>query len=136
MGLVPGLMSYLQIVVAGTDTMTAMGTGDVPMLAMPRLLELADEAAVEAIAPSLESGVTSVGTSAVMEYKRPSPIGAEVVVCSELTEVDGRRLVFSFIARQKQPSGAPDDEDAVVAAGTMERVLVDRDRFVSRAGHW
>ena len=133
MGLAPGLMSYMRTVVADTDTMTAMGTGDVPMLAMPRLLELADVAAVAAIAPSLEPGVTSVGTSAVIEYKQPSPIGAEVGVYAELTQVDGRRLVFSFIARQKQPSGSPDDEDAVVAAGTMERVLVDRDRFVGRA---
>jgi len=49
--------------------------------------------------------------------------------------VDGRRLVFRFIARQQQPSGSLDDKDAVVGAGTMERVLVDRDRFVSRARH-
>lgn len=135
MGLVPGLASSVQIVVTDTDTMKAMGTGDLPVLATPRLLALAGAAAVAAVAPSLESGVTSVGTSAVMEHKRPSPIGAEVLVRAELTEVDGRRLVFNFIARQKQTSGSPDHEHAVVATGTVERVLVDRARFLSRASH-
>ncbi len=113
----------------------ALGSGDVPVLGTPRLLALAEAAAVAAIRSSLESGQTSVGTSAGLEHKRPSPVGAEVVVEAELAEVDGPRLVFRFIARQKQPPGSPDDQDAVVGAGTLERVLVDRDRFVSRAHH-
>ena len=54
---------------------------------------------------------------------------------AELTEVEGRRLVFRFIARQKPPSGPPDGEDTVVGAGTLERVLVNKDQFVSRARH-
>ena len=135
MGLAPGLLSIASIVVTDTDTATAMGSGDVPVLATPRLLALAEAAAVAAITPGLDPGLTSVGTSAALEHKRPSPVGAEVEVEAELTEVDGRRLVFRFIARQKPPGGAPGDgaEDAVVGAGTMDRVLVDRERFVSRA---
>jgi len=97
MALAPGLVSFVRIVVAATDTALAMGSGDVPVLATPRLLALAEAAAVAAIRPSLESSLTSVGTSVVMEHKRPSPVGAEIVVEAELTEVHGRRLVFSFI---------------------------------------
>lgn len=135
MALAPGLRSSVRIVVAGTDTAMAMGSGDVPVLGTPRLLALAEAAAVAAIRPSLERGQTSVGTSAVMEHKRPSPPGAEVVVEAELTEVDGRRLVFRFIARHKRLPGSSDDHDVVIGAGTLERVLVDRGRFVSRARH-
>jgi predicted thioesterase len=135
MTLAPGLLSFVRIVVADTDTAMAMGSGDVPVLGTPRLLALAEAAAVAAIGPSLGSGLTSVGTSAVVEHKRPSPVGAEVVIEAELTEVDGRRLVFKFIARHTRLAGSADDEDAVVGAGTLERVLVDRDRFVSRAQH-
>jgi fluoroacetyl-CoA thioesterase len=135
MALVPGLLASVRIVVAEVDTATAMGSGDVPVLATPRVLALAEAASMAAITPSLESGLTSVGTSVVMEHKRAAPIGAEVVVEAELTEVDGRRLVFSFIARQQRPEGSPDDEDPVVGAGTMERVLVDRERFVGHAKH-
>jgi predicted thioesterase len=143
MALAPGLLSFVQIVVADTDTAVAMGSGDVPVLGTPRLLALAEAAAVAAIGPSLESGVTSVGTSAVLEHKRPSPVGAEVVVEAELAEVDGQRLGFRFIARQKRPAASPDgedpdgedpdSEDMVIGAGTLERVLVDRDQFIRRA---
>ena len=135
MALAPGLVSFAQIVVAGTDTAIAMGSGDVPVLGTPRLLALAEAAAVAAIGPGLEPGLTSVGTGAALEHKRASPVGAEVVVEAELTEVDGRRLVFRFIARQKPPPGSPDDEDSVVGAGTLERALVRKDQFVSRAQH-
>ncbi len=55
------------------------------------------------------------------------------MVEAELTEVDGRRLGFRFIARQKQPVRSRDGELTVVGAGTLERVLVDRDEFISRA---
>jgi predicted thioesterase len=57
------------------------------------------------------------------------------VVEAELTEVHRRRLVFGFIARHERLPGSADDRGAVVGAGTLERVLVDRDRFVSRAQH-
>jgi len=128
------LLSSVRIVVADADTATAVGSGDVPVLATPRLLALAEAAAVAAISPSLQPGLTSVGTSAVIEHTRPSPVGATITVQAELSEVDGRRLVFRFIARQQQLRGSPGDEGAVVGEGTMQRVLVDRERFVSRAG--
>jgi fluoroacetyl-CoA thioesterase len=135
MALAPGLLSRVQIVVAHADTAVALGSGDVPVLGTPRLLALAEAAAVAAISPGLEPGVTSVGTSAVVQHHRPSPVGARVVVGAELTEVDGRRLVFRFTARQKPLAGSPDDPDAVVGAGTLQRVLVDKDRFLSHAQH-
>ena len=132
----------MSAVVADADTAISAGSGDVPVLATPRLLALAEAAAVAAIAPHLPPGMTSVGTSASLEHRRASPVGAEVVVEAELTEVDGRRLMFSFIAREsgRQPggagagcAGAGDGEDLVVGAGTVERVLVDRAAFLARA---
>jgi fluoroacetyl-CoA thioesterase len=133
MALAPGLLSWVRIVVAESDTAVALGSGDVPVLGTPRLLALAEAAAVAAVGPSLEPGVTSAGVSAAVEHRRPSPVGAQVVVEAELTEVDGRRLVFGFIAREKPLAGSSDNQDAVVGAGTLERVLVDRDRFLRRA---
>ena len=125
----------MRIVVADADTAVAMGSGDVPVLGTPRLLALAEAAAAAAVGPGLEPGQTSVGTSAVLEHNRPSPPGAEVVVEAELTEVDGRRLVFRFTARHKRLPGSPADHNVIVGAGTLERAIVDRDRFVSRAQH-
>lgn len=135
MALAPGLLASVRIAVADTDTANAIGSGDVPVLATPRLLALAEAAAVAAVMPHLEPGMTSVGTSVSMEHKRASPVGAEVVVEAELTEVADRRLVFRFIARQKRAPGSPNAEDPVIGAGTIERVLVKREHFVGRARH-
>ena len=137
MGVAAGLRASVSAVVGEEDTAIAAGSGDVPVLATPRLLALAEAASVAAIAPNLAPGMTSVGTSASLEHRRASPVGAEVVVEAELTEVDGRRLVFSFIAREggQRPGGPGDDgdEDRVVGAGTLERVLVHRKTFLARA---
>lgn len=140
MGVAAGQRASVSAVVADADTAISAGSGDVPVLATPRLLALAEAAAVAAIAPHLPSGMTSVGTSASLEHRRASPVGAEVIVEAELTEVEGRRLMFSFIAREsaRHPggAGAGDGEDLVVGAGTVERVLVDRAAFLARAaGH-
>jgi fluoroacetyl-CoA thioesterase len=128
LGLSVGLRASVRAAVTEADTAEAMGSGDVPVLATPRLLALAEAAASAAVVPQLADGLTSVGTSASVEHRRPSPLGAEIVVEAELTEVDGRRLVFGFIAR-----AADTDEDVVVGAGTVERVVLDRARFIARA---
>src|SRR5215470_10259695 len=125
MGVAAGQRASVSAVVTEADTAMLAGSGDVPVLATPRLLALAEAATVAAISPHLASGMTSVGTSASLEHRRASPIGTKLVVEAELTEVDGRRLVFSFIARE---GGG----DSVVGAGTVERVLVDREAFLSR----
>ena len=123
----PGARVTLRITVTEADTAIAAGSGDVPVLATPRLLALAEAACVAAIAPRLAAGQTSVGTAARLEHRRASPVGAELDVEAELTEVHGSRLVFVFIARPA------DGADEVIGAGTVERVVVDRDAFVARA---
>ena len=128
-GLSVGLRASLRATVTEDDTATVMGSGNVPVLATPRLLALAEMAAVAAVAPQLDDGLTTVGTSANLEHRRASPLGAEIDVEAELTEMDGPRLVFGFIAR-----AADTDEDVVIGAGTIERVVVDRAQFVARAG--
>jgi fluoroacetyl-CoA thioesterase len=138
MGLAPGLRASVRVVVGEADTAIEAGSGDVPVLATPRLLALAEAACVAAVEPQLGPGMTSVGTAVSLEHRRASPVGAEIMVEAELTEVDGRRLVFSFIVRQSSPgSGDPGEgdaeEDLVVGAGTVERVVVDRDKFLARA---
>jgi predicted thioesterase len=125
---VAGLRAAVRAVVTEADTAAAMGSGDVPVLATPRLLALAEAAAYAAVAPQLAGGLTTVGTSVSLEHRRASPLGAEIVVEAELTEVDGSRLVFGFIARAEGT-----DEDVVLGAGTVERVILDRARFIARA---
>src|SRR5215831_6940006 len=121
MGVAAGQRASVSAVVADADTAISAGSGDVPVLATPRLLALAEAASVAAVAPHLEPGQTSVGTAASLEHRRASPVGAQVEVEAELTEVDGRRLVFGFIARHTgQGAGEPGPDDSEpVGAGTV-----------------
>ncbi|MEV4391764.1 thioesterase family protein [Nonomuraea sp. NPDC049607] len=124
MTLSPGLRSQLLTMVERSDTAEKFGSGDVPVLATPRLLALAERATVEAVRPHLAEGETSVGTRVELEHLAASPLGAHVELTAELTEVDGRRLVFTFEARDLQGT--------VVGRGTVERAVVDRARFLAR----
>jgi fluoroacetyl-CoA thioesterase len=125
MSLTPGLRAEVHVVVAEEDTAVAIGSGDVPVLATPRLLALAEAATVAAVGDHLEPGMTSVGTSVALEHRVPSAIGAEVVAVAQLIEVEGRRLVFNVEARENA---------RVVGAGRIERVVVDRAKFLARLG--
>jgi fluoroacetyl-CoA thioesterase len=155
MGLAVGLRATVRHVVTEADTAIQAGSGDVPVLATPRLLALAEAACVAALESHLGAGMTSVGTGVALEHRRASPVGTEIEVEAELTELAGRRLVFSFIARHVRPGGSSGtgpgaggggtagggtaggdhDEagDLVAGAGTVARTVVDRDQFLARA---
>ncbi|MBO4274072.1 thioesterase family protein [Microbispora triticiradicis] len=124
MSLAPGLRAEVLIMVERGDTAIRIGSGDVPVLGTPRLLSFAEGATVKAVHQHLEPGQTSVGTRVLIEHRLPSPVGMHVWIAAELTEVDGRRLVFSV--------SAVDKTGAQVATGTIERVVVDRERFLAR----
>ncbi|MGW0809611.1 thioesterase family protein [Nonomuraea sp. NPDC002799] len=124
MTLVPGLRAQLMIMVEMEDTAKKIGSGDVPVLATPRLLALAEAASVRAVEQHLAPGETSVGTRVELEHLAASPLGTHVQVGVELVEVDGRRLVFAVEAH---------DKHAVVGRGTIERIVVDRAKFLARA---
>ena len=85
----------------------------------------------------LDPGQTTVGTWVLLEHRRASPLGSDLEVEAELTELDGRRLVFGFIAFRGGASAAgrtgDSDEARWLGAGTLERVVVYRDHFLARA---
>jgi hypothetical protein len=64
MTLEPGLEAAFRYTVTEADTAAALGSGEVPVLATPRVLALAERATVAAVAGALEVGAT-VGTRPV-----------------------------------------------------------------------
>jgi fluoroacetyl-CoA thioesterase len=123
-GLVPGLSARTVSMVEGSDTALHVGSGDVPVLATPRLLALAEAVCLEAVRPQLGDALTSVGTKVEFVHSAASPVGMHVEIIAELREVDGRRLTFTFTAT--------DQHGTQVAGGTLERTVVNRERFLSR----
>lgn len=127
-GIVAGLRASVSAEVTEDDTARALGSGDVPVLATPRLLALAEAACVAAMAGRLDDDRTTVGTGVSLEHRRATPVGERVDVAAELVEVAGRRLRFNFIAY-----GPGEGEQAVIGAGTAERVVVSREKFLATA---
>jgi fluoroacetyl-CoA thioesterase len=119
-----GLAARVELTVTDADTAQAVGSGDVPVLATPRVLALAEAATVAATARHLAPGMTTVGVRVELEHKAPTPVGRTVVATAQLAKVDGRRLLFEVLVTQE---GEP------VAEGRVERILVDRHRFVEKA---
>lgn len=119
-----GASAQLELTVTDADTAQTVGSGDVPVLATPRMLALAEAATVRALARRLESGTTTVGTRVDLSHRAPTPIGRTVLATAKLTKVDGRRLTFEVTVSEGE---------TVVAEARVERVLVDRSRFLATA---
>lgn len=122
----PGQAAERSYVVGESDTATALGSGDVPVLATPRLLAWLEAATVGALEGSLPDGATSVGTRVDLEHVAPSPVGVTVTVKAEVVAVDGRLVRFDVVALHS--------DGRLVAQGRITRVNVDRARFVARSG--
>jgi len=107
------------------DTAASLRTGDVPVLATPRVVALAEEATVAAVQGRLDAGTTSVGYRVQLDHLAPTPIGGRVTAEATLESVEGRRLNFRV---------SVSDGHGLVAAGRITRVVVERDRFLEKAG--
>ncbi|GLY02062.1 MULTISPECIES: hotdog domain-containing protein [Actinoplanes] len=120
----PGLGARVELLVTDADTAQAVGSGDVPVLGTPRVLALAEAATVAATARQIPGGVTTVGTRAEVEHRAPTPVGRRVTATATLTKVDGRKLLFEVTVH---------DGETLVAEVRIERVLLDRQKFIGRA---
>jgi len=124
MALDPGLHASFRYAVTDADTALAHGSGDVPVLATPRVVALVERATCLAVAESLTDDLTTVGVRVEVEHLVPTRVGGEVTVEAVLEAVDGRRLTFGVRVS---------DDERDVARGTVVRTLVTRDRFVEKA---
>ncbi|WP_410816091.1 thioesterase family protein [Micromonospora sp. 050-3] len=121
----PGLTAQVELTVTDADTAQAVGSGDVPVLGTPRVVALAEAATVAATATGMPPGSTTVGTRVELEHLAPTVVGRTVRAQALLATVDGRRLSFEVTVS---------DGDQTLARGRVDRILVDRQRFVERAG--
>ncbi len=119
----PGLNGSVAITVSDADTAEALRSGDVPVLATPRVLALCEEATVVALAGHLPAGVTSVGMRVQLDHVQPTAVGGRVEASALLEKVEGRRLTFVVQAS---------DDRGTVAEGRVVRVLVERERFLDK----
>jgi fluoroacetyl-CoA thioesterase len=122
--LMVGLCAQLELLVSDADTASALGSGDVPVLATPRVVALCEEATLKALAADLQPGQTSVGFRVEITHLVPVLVGSKVVASASLERIEGKRLVFSVTVN---------DKCGLVAAGRVTRVLVEVETFMEKA---
>jgi predicted thioesterase len=115
----------LEFTVTDDDTAVALGSGNLAVLATPRLLAWCEAATCAAIDASVPDDQSSVGTRVQLDHVGASAVGAVVSVTATVAYVDGRLVRFEVVAHQGP-------EEKVVAHGEVTRVVVDRERFLSR----
>lgn len=108
-----------------TSDMSALsvGSGTLKVFATPAMIALIEETAWRSVAPSLEKGQSTVGTKLNVSHVAPTPIGMNVKCETELTQVDGRRLVFNVNVY---------DETGLIGTGVHERFIINADKFQSK----
>lgn len=116
-----GDRAELTFTVSAVDTADALGSGDVPVLATPRAIAWVEAASCAAVANALEPGQTSVGTHVEVDHLLPTWVGASVVADAMVAEISGRRLRFEV--------RLVDAEQRLLLAGSIDRALVDREKF-------
>ena len=109
-----------------TDKVTAaaVGSGMLPVFATPSMIALIEKAAAESVVPQLEAGMTTVGTRLDVAHTAATPVGMTVRAVTELTEIDGRRLIFTVHAF---------DDAGEIGSGTHERFIVNAEKFLAKA---
>lgn len=118
-----GLRAEITKTVTQNDTAAAYGSGLVPVLSTPHLIAWMESASQAAIGPYLEPGKTAVGTHIDMRHLAATPVGMQVRICAELTEVNGSRLRFHVEAW---------DEREKIGECEHERFVIDEARFMRR----
>jgi fluoroacetyl-CoA thioesterase len=112
--------------VTDADTAEALGSGDVPVLATPRLLAWCEAACVDVMG-DLGEEATSVGTRVEFDHQRATPVGATVIISARLSGRDGRRHTFDVVAEHDLGEGP-----VTIAHATLTRVVVRRESVLTR----
>lgn len=110
------------MVVSKDDTAIVHGTGDVEVLSTPRLLQLMQQATMNALDGHLPDGLITAGLRVNLDHLHGSQVGATVTSYAALTRIEGRRLVFETEARSA---------DRVVGIGRIIRVQIDKEQFLA-----
>jgi len=93
------------------------------VFATPFLGGLMEQVSAELVQERLQPGQQSVGVSMSLDHLAATPLGMEVRVKTEITAVEGRKLVFRVEAF---------DEVEKIGEAVHERFVIDAEKFNAR----
>lgn len=118
-----GMKFTREVEVVHELTADAVHSGGLPVFATPMMIGLMENASWSLAEECMEEGYSTVGTLVNVKHVSATPVGATVRAETELTEIDGRRLVFKVAAY---------DDKGLIGEGTHERFIINTDKFMSK----
>ena len=118
-----GLTYTSSVKVTLENCASAVGSGGLDVFATPSMVALMENAAMNAVAPYLPEGSTTVGAEISTTHIKPSAIGSTIKAVASLVAVEGRKLVFNVEAYE---------EENCIGKGTHVRFIVDVERFMAK----
>ncbi len=118
-----GMTFEKTVMVTGAMAATHLAGEGVAVFSTPELVRFVEICALEGVRPHLKTGQETVGTRVDVRHLAATPVGMRVTARCNLTEVDRRRLSFTFEVH---------DELDKIAEGAHERFIIDRDRQQQR----
>ena len=119
-----GIKGEAALKVSENELAVNVGSGSLEVFATPVMVMLMEKAACSCVASYMENDETTVGTEMNVKHLSASPAGSDIRAEAELTEVNGRELVFSVKAY---------DNCGLIGEGTHKRFLVFGERFTEKA---
>ncbi len=119
----PGLTGSAELLVGAEHTAPSIGSGLVPVLATPVMINVIEAAALSAVEHLLPVGHQSLGIHLDVRHFAATPIGMRVRATAELVGIDARTLSFRVEAR---------DDKEPIGDGSHQRVVVNVARFDAR----
>lgn len=118
-----GATGRAEMVVGTNDTAPRVGSGRIAVLATPVMINLIEEAALDALEPSLSDGEQSLGTHLNISHIAATPTGMKVTATARIARIDGRTIDFEVEVT---------DEQEPIGNGRHTRVVVSAERFQAR----
>lgn len=111
------MMSHI---VSSEETAEVLGSGGLPVYSTPSMICL-----MELVSYRLAEshGHQTVGTRVDISHLKACRPGTEVIAEAEITEIDGRRLVYKVTVK---------DADGLMGEGLHERFIIDPERFMAK----
>lgn len=100
-----------------------IGSGNVGVYATPRMVLLVERTCHDLLARHLPEGQVSVGIEINLKHLAPTPIGDVVRIRSEITELNGNRIVFHAEIW---------DSEELIGEADHQRAIIDVERFLKR----
>lgn len=119
-----GLCGHGEFFVRAADSAKAFRSGSLDVLATPVMIASAEETCADLVQSCLDEGMGTVGTQVSIRHLAPTPIGMKYHCDCEVTSVEGRVIRFNVVLY---------DEKEKIGEGTHERVVINEERFFSKA---